>query len=240
MAILWCAQTALQERRQDHINICSDSRAAITTLSRTFCTNSQLVWNCINALNELGERCSSLTLWWIPGHSGIRGNTIADSLAKMGSRMPLTGPEPAVGLLEEDCRRLINCWIKENHSKEWNEIKTCRQAKALLGPLNTDLSREVRGLSRSELREYTQIITGHGPYKGHQYALGLCASPLCRWCGERKETSAHILCECEALMRTRRRLLETEFCDPGTIRGMSAVGVLKIFRTLTSVPNYAA
>ena len=38
----------------------------------------------------------------------------------------------------------------------------------------------------------------------HLHLLGLHDSPLCRKCGVREETSAHILCECEALASLRR------------------------------------
>jgi len=34
--------------------------------------------------------------------------------------------------------------------------------------------------------------------------MGLSDSPFCRRCGAEDETSAHILCECEALVSLRR------------------------------------
>jgi hypothetical protein len=40
----------------------------------------------------------------VPGHMGINRNEIAHQLAKMGSSLPLIGPEPALDICE-GCRR---------------------------------------------------------------------------------------------------------------------------------------
>ena len=49
----------------------------------------------LNALAKLNR----VSLEWEPGHRGILGNEKnADSLARKGSQIPFTGPEPAVGL----------------------------------------------------------------------------------------------------------------------------------------------
>jgi len=59
------------------------------------------------------------------------------------------------------------------------------------------------------------LLTGHNILRRHLYLIGLLDSPFCRKCGVREETSAHILCECEALDSLRHAylgsfLLETE------------------------------
>jgi hypothetical protein len=50
------------------------------------------------------------------------------------------------------------------------------------------------------------------------HLLGLHDSPLCRKCGVREETSAHILCECEALAPLRHAYLGSFFLEPEDIR----------------------
>ena len=76
---------------------------------------------------------------------------------------------------------------------------TPRQAQELiLGPC---LSAKARFLSsnRTQSRAVTGLLTGHNILRRHLHLMGLSDSPLCRRCGAEDETSAHILCECEAL-----------------------------------------
>jgi len=48
--------------------------------------------------------------------------------------------------------------------------------------------------------------------------MGLSDSPLCRRCGAQDETSAHILCECEALASLRPSYLGSFILDPEDIK----------------------
>jgi len=43
------------------------------------------------------------------------------------------------------------------------------------------------------------LLTRHNTLRRHLHLMGLTNSPLCRRCEAEDETSAHILCECEAL-----------------------------------------
>ena len=54
---------------------------------------SELVGECIRSLNQLGKD-NTLLLIWVPGHQGIKGNEIADELARKGASSALMGPEP--------------------------------------------------------------------------------------------------------------------------------------------------
>jgi hypothetical protein len=48
--------------------------------------------------------------------------------------------------------------------------------------------------------------------------MGLRDSPLCRKCGAEDETSAHILCRCEALASIRHDKLGDLFLEPEDIK----------------------
>lgn len=76
-----------------HIAICSDSQVALKAISsRTI--KSQMVWECVKKLKKLGER-NKVRLLWVPGHTAIEGNKIADKLANQTASTPPTGPEPS-------------------------------------------------------------------------------------------------------------------------------------------------
>jgi len=55
----------------------------------------------------------------------------------------------------------------------------------------------------------------------HLHLMGLTSSPLCRRCGTENETSAHILCECEALTSIRHLHLDSFFLEPKDIKSLS-------------------
>jgi hypothetical protein len=50
-------------------------------------------------------------LFWVPGHAGVRGNEIADELARGGCVLEFLGPEPALGCSRQDIRRMIRHWF---------------------------------------------------------------------------------------------------------------------------------
>jgi len=78
-----------------------------------------------------------------------------------------------------------------------------RQARELIsGP---DLATGARLLSfnRTQTRAVIGLLTGHNTLRRHLHVMGLNDNPTCRKCGTEEETSAHILCECEALASLR-------------------------------------
>jgi len=54
-------------------------------------------------------------------------------------------------------------------------------------------------LSTGRLYPQEILLTGHNTLRRHLHLLRLIDTPLCRGCGAKEETLAHILCECEAL-----------------------------------------
>ena len=101
MAPLGCAQRLedLKVEGKD-ISICSYSQVALGALAVP-ATHSRLVGQCKEALERVAER-NRLRLLWVPGHTGIRGNEIADRLLSLGARSEIAGPEPFVGITK--------CW----------------------------------------------------------------------------------------------------------------------------------
>ena len=79
--------------------------------------------------------------------------------------------------------------------------------------------------NRFQSRVVTGLLTGHNTLRRHLHLLGLHDSPLCRKCGVREETSAHILCECEALASLRHAHVGSFFLEPEDISriGLGAI-----------------
>jgi ribonuclease HI len=66
------------------------------------------------ALNDISAR-HAVGLFWVPGHAGVRGNEIADKLARGGSVQQFVGPEPVLGVSRQNIRRKMKHWIENKH-----------------------------------------------------------------------------------------------------------------------------
>ncbi|XP_071572363.1 uncharacterized protein [Temnothorax nylanderi] len=201
LAILRCTEHLLSNNTKGRkINICSDSRAAILALAKTT-TKSALVWDCMLALERLSG-LNKVTLVWVPGHQGIPGNEIADSLAKKGANEApsdqVAGIPFAVG------KEIIKSCLKREHLSRWEKLETCRQAKTLMENSRPGRAKELLELTKQKLRMAVGLLTGHSALlRAHLFNLGLAEQKECRLCGDEKEDNVHILCHCPALVCKR-------------------------------------
>jgi hypothetical protein len=119
----------------------------------------------------------------------------------------------------------------------WRDLgNTQRQARELIsGPC---LGTEIRFLSfnRMHSRAVTGFLTGNNTLRRHLHLMGLIDSPLCRRCGAEDETSAHILCRCEALASLRYVYLGSIFLEPEDINSLKTKRRLLYLKT-QSVPR---
>ena len=91
--------------------------------------------------------------------------------------------------------------------------------------------------SRIQSRVVTDLLMGHNTLKRHLYLLGPLDSPLCRKYGVREETSAYILCECEALASLRHAYLGSFFLRPENIRSL-CLGAVWNYSKVTGLPLF--
>ena len=219
-AILACVhEIQFQNRPEKYVSICSDSQAALKALPAV--RTSPMVYQCQKALNDISAR-HVVGLYWVPGHAGVRGNEIADGLARGSSALRFLGPEPALGVSRCDTGKRLSCWLINQQWASWRDLgNTLRQARELI--LRPCPGTRIKFLSfnRNQSRIVTGILTGHNTLRRHLYLLGLLDSPLCRKSGVKEETSAHVLCECKALASLRRRYLGSFFLEPEDVKSIS-------------------
>jgi ribonuclease HI len=113
-AILACVyEIQTNVTSEKYISICDDSQAVMKALQAAK-TTSPLVWQCQRELNDISTyHC--VGLFWVLGHAGIRGNEIADGLAREGSVHHFVGPEPALGVSRQSVKKKVQCWLDKQH-----------------------------------------------------------------------------------------------------------------------------
>ena len=86
--------------------------------------------------------------------------------------------------------------------------------------------------NRTQSRVVTGLLTGHNTLRRHLHLMGLSDSPSCVKCGAEEETSAHVLCEREALGSHRCVYLGFSFLETEDIRSISLGAIWKISKAV--------
>jgi ribonuclease HI len=139
-------------RSEKYISICSDTQVALEA-SQAVKMTSPLVRQCQKTLDDISTY-HSVGLFWVPRHSGIRGNEIADELAREASAHDFVGPEPAVGVSRQCIRRKMQCWMNRQHLvRWWGPVGTMRQAQEMISGPNTVARTVLMSINRVQSRE---------------------------------------------------------------------------------------
>jgi hypothetical protein len=164
------------------------------------------------------------------------GQSVDDGHCSCLSRF--LGPEPALGVSRCNIRRKLICWRSGQHRANWHDLaNTLRQARELISGPCPGTRTKFLSFDRNQSRVVTGLLTGHNTLRRHLHLMGLLDSPLCRKYGVKEESSAHILCECEALAALRCRYLGSFFLEPEDIKSLS-LGAIWSFSKAAGLPWY--
>ena len=135
------------------------------------------------------------------------------------------GPEPALGVSRQDLQKRLCRWLDNQHRAQWQGLGDTDRLESLSWGPSLGVRVKLMTFNRSQSRAVTVLLTGHNTLRRHLHLLGLHDSPLCRKCGVKEETSAHILCQCETLASLRHAHLSSFFLEPEDIRriGLRAI-----------------
>lgn len=158
-----------------------------------------------------------IQLVWVFGCMRIDTLEMAGQLDRQGFSYPLTGPEPTLGVSARVSRGLSRDWTSREDGEYWQAFHGQRLVKGFLKRLCVKTAGELHNLSRNQLNTMMGL-TGHCYLKGHQFKLVLVNSPVCDRCRQTSETSAHVLCDCEALATLRFKHLDHLFMKPGDFK----------------------
>ena len=190
-----------------YIKIFVDSQAALLALNKKDIT-SRLVGDTVHNLNLI----PGLTrLVWIKAHVGHEGNERADELAKAGTLLPHYAP---VALPKQATKAAINSAIDEIWNFQWSQYNDGRQSKQFYSQPNRTKAKYCYNLNRQDLGRFIRLITGHNNLFYHRSNVDKTrsTSPLCRFCGEERETFYHFATNCPCFRLSRFQFFQSDTC----------------------------
>ena len=210
------AQIEYRKRQLYGITIFSDSQSAvgILTLGWVATSHKKAVQDVQLLISDLekSQLNVSITGKWTPGHADIRGNCIADELAKVAAEEAKNYPEDSQILTCADFKKYAKlschmkwqrCWEVSDsgrHLYNFRPMVSLKSPKYMFIPFIT------------EKKAISQLRLGY-VLNEYRYKVGLQESPKCR-CGE-IETVEHYICDCELYEMERQSLLTHLFYQIG-------------------------
>ena len=136
-----------------------------------------MVQQCQQALNDISTRHAE-GLYCVPGHAAVRGNEIADKLARSGSVQRFVGPELFLGVPRQNIRRYMKRLMEKEHLALWRvPCSTQRQDREMISGPNLATGARLLSFNRTQSMVVTGLLTVHKTHRRHQYIRGLSLTP---------------------------------------------------------------
>lgn len=123
---LGCSRTRKQQYKKKRITIFFDSQEVIRACKVHLAVSPTVLKILKAAITKLKKKNATILLRWIPGHMGIKGNEIANKVAKEYSRS-LLSDRPGQSQRDHPYSTVL-----KSLSKEYDPITTINKAKKQL------------------------------------------------------------------------------------------------------------
>ena len=171
--------------------ILTDSKAALQIIRshkpKTYFLIAQEIHHILESI-PIGK----VKFHWIPGHSQIRGNDVADTLAKEGAQSLIPAAQTHVEYHE------IRAEIKEATYQSWKRTWDDNKQRFHLGKVIDSPDKRIRVQNSSRRMEvlFSQLRLGKCKLNGPMFRIKLAESPECEGC-EEEENAQHYLINCQ-------------------------------------------
>ena len=195
VAILEAVKYALESPLKNY-TICSDSMSALQSM-RNIYTENKIVIDILQKIRHL-----KINFIWIPGHCSIKGNELADSLAKEALEIP-------TNLNYLASKNDLKTYIKFLNKKVWADLwKSMTNNKLRHVKESTERWKSPSTFSRREAVAVTRLRIGH-TWLTHGYLMEKKDPPICSVCNV-IITVEHLLTQCN---KFKNLLLKYNFND---------------------------
>ena len=182
--------------------IVSDSLSALEGLSSRKITHP-LLSDIHDLHTSLIRDGKSIVFFWVPGHTGIRGNELADRAAREAVELPVS-TEPAQSIPAGDLKRKVKKYVEYIWQDQWREKSNNKlfQVRPLLSETLLNSAR-----NRREETVLTRLHIGHSKIT-HSFIFEGTDAPWCHAC-DSPMTIRHILLDCADLHEIRLKHFES-------------------------------
>lgn len=171
--------------------VCSDSSSALMSI-QSFSSQSRQ-----DIINEIYETLFRIHNWnieiiflWVPAHRGVKGNEIADSLAKEAIKQENV---MEILLSRTEIKAMIKSKITNKWQDKWKQGTTGRH----LYNIQNEVGKMRRtGRSTKEENVISRLRLGHTRLNSTLHLMGKHPTALCE-CGQGIETVEHVLIHCQ-------------------------------------------
>ena len=145
-----------------------------------------------------------MQLCWVRGHAGVRGNEIADELAKQAAESPAEATE-IIPRSSNYFRAAFKDHLYERWVERWQstDLSFARQTKIWLPIPSFRKTRKLLSLGRVEFSRVVRWLTGHAFLGLQNFRCGTVVTSFCRLCGQVPERADHLLLRCPRLSLLR-------------------------------------
>jgi hypothetical protein len=175
-----------------------------------------------NFASEANNSQARITLKWISGHSGVRGNERADDLAKEAAAGRASGradlprilqrtlPASASAVKQEYMRHLRDMW-----TLDWTTSPRRERMERMDDNFPFDSYRKRQyGLSRTHASLLLQVRSGHLPLNPYLHRIGKSETKRCLSCSDAQggnapaESTKHFIYDCRAYATQREKMIK--------------------------------
>ena len=189
------------EKKKGKYIICTDSLSAIQAISNP--KNSEYYAN--NIRKKIIKLEPKFKILWLPGHAGIPGNELADTIAKEALLSPLlTTPNYNTN----DITRYINKTFNTKTQNIWEQTSDWYKQINKNQLSIRDWSPKLGSISRFEKTKITRLRLGHTSIT-HTYANGRPPT-VCKFCTEFTEKYLeHLINDCRIFNNHRKKTINS-------------------------------